>query len=176
MPSQTRNTLIHDHIFGSAEVAKLSGLSLRQLQWWDERGILRAPQQGHRREYGLLQTVQACLNSGLLRKGMKLAQIRKLKANAVALFIENYEFDAREAAPDQYAVVSNGHIVVVAGEQVGEMAAGMKMVAVFPISGIMRRVRLHFHTERPIRRVVFTTDRLPPVWQRPSAPGLHERL
>jgi len=37
----------------SNEVAALTGISLRQLQWWDERGLVVPARQGHRRLYSL---------------------------------------------------------------------------------------------------------------------------
>jgi len=35
--------------YTSADVAKIAAVSLRQLQWWDERKVVSPRQDGHRR-------------------------------------------------------------------------------------------------------------------------------
>ena len=37
--------------YTSGEVARIAGVSLRQLQWWDERSVVSPRQEGHRRVY-----------------------------------------------------------------------------------------------------------------------------
>ena len=37
--------------FTSAQVVKLTGITPRQLQWWDERGIVQPEREGRRRLY-----------------------------------------------------------------------------------------------------------------------------
>ena len=39
--------------FTSREVVQLTGISARQLQWWDERGIVVPARQGRRRLYSV---------------------------------------------------------------------------------------------------------------------------
>src|ERR1700740_2616836 len=39
--------------FTSREVIVLTGITPRQLQWWDERGVVVPSRQGHRRLYSL---------------------------------------------------------------------------------------------------------------------------
>ena len=39
--------------FTSKEVVALTGISPRQLQWWDERHIVVPTREGHKRIYGL---------------------------------------------------------------------------------------------------------------------------
>ncbi len=39
--------------FSSEEVATLARVTARQLQWWDERGVVSPEHQGHRRRYRL---------------------------------------------------------------------------------------------------------------------------
>ena len=35
--------------FGSREVSRIAGVSLRQLQWWDEHNLVSTRHSGHRR-------------------------------------------------------------------------------------------------------------------------------
>ena len=39
--------------FTSREAVRLTGITPRQLQWWDERGIVVPAREGHRRLYSL---------------------------------------------------------------------------------------------------------------------------
>lgn len=38
-------------LYTTAEVSEASGATARQLQWWDERGVLEAQHEGHARHY-----------------------------------------------------------------------------------------------------------------------------
>ncbi len=39
--------------FTSREVIALTGITARQLQWWDERGVVKPAREGHRRLYSM---------------------------------------------------------------------------------------------------------------------------
>ena len=39
--------------FTSREVIALTGITARQLQWWDERGVVKPEREGHRRLYSM---------------------------------------------------------------------------------------------------------------------------
>lgn len=65
-------------LYSSLDVAMITGVSLRQLQWWDEQGVVTPMQRGHRRLYNTLEVLQVSLIMGLRRKGMSLQKIRKV--------------------------------------------------------------------------------------------------
>jgi DNA-binding transcriptional MerR regulator len=65
-------------LYSSLDVNALTGVSLRQLQWWDEQGVVTPMQRGHRRLYNTLEVLQVSLIMGLRRKGMSLQKIRKV--------------------------------------------------------------------------------------------------
>ncbi len=65
-------------IFSSVEVAIITGVSLRQLQWWDEQGIVTPMQKGHRRLYRMREVVEVALITELRRKGISLQKTRKV--------------------------------------------------------------------------------------------------
>ena len=62
----------------SNEVAALTGISLRQLQWWDERGLVVPARQGHRRLYSLDDLAEVAVIAELRRKGFSLQRMRKV--------------------------------------------------------------------------------------------------
>lgn len=64
--------------FTSLDVSDLTGVSLRQLQWWDEQGLVSPRQTGHRRLYTKFEVLQVSLINGLRKKGISLQKIRPL--------------------------------------------------------------------------------------------------
>ncbi len=64
--------------FSSLEVSKLSELTLRQLQWWDERHLVKPRREGHRRVYFPVDVIEVLVIADLRQKGMTLPQIRKI--------------------------------------------------------------------------------------------------
>jgi len=64
--------------FTSQEVMALTGLTPRQLQWWDERGVVKPQREGHRRLYSLIQLTEVVVICELRRKGFSLQGVRKV--------------------------------------------------------------------------------------------------
>jgi DNA-binding transcriptional MerR regulator len=64
--------------FTSQEVIRLTGITPRQLQWWDERGVVRPEREGHRRLYSLNQLTEMAVICELRRKGFSLQAVRKV--------------------------------------------------------------------------------------------------
>lgn len=64
--------------FTSAQVVKLTGITPRQLQWWDERGIVVPERQGHRRIYAWDELMTVAVICQLRRRGFSLQRVRKL--------------------------------------------------------------------------------------------------
>jgi DNA-binding transcriptional MerR regulator len=64
--------------FTSRDVIALTGITARQLQWWDERGVVRPEREGHRRLYSLNQLTEIVVICQLRRKGFSLQGVRKV--------------------------------------------------------------------------------------------------
>jgi DNA-binding transcriptional MerR regulator len=64
--------------YTSLEVAQIAGVSLRQLQWWDERKVVSPRHEGHRRVYLAEETVEITVIAELRRKGFSLQKIRRV--------------------------------------------------------------------------------------------------
>jgi DNA-binding transcriptional MerR regulator len=64
--------------FTSHDVVALTGITPRQLQWWDERGVMKAQRQGHRRVYSLENLTEVAVICELRRKGFSLHGVRKV--------------------------------------------------------------------------------------------------
>jgi DNA-binding transcriptional MerR regulator len=64
--------------FSSQEVVALTGVTARQLQWWDERGLIKPERQGHRRLYSMENVMAMAVICELRRKGFSLQGVRKV--------------------------------------------------------------------------------------------------
>ena len=64
--------------FPSTEVIALTGVTARQLQWWDERGVVKPERIGHRRLYSMQNVMEMAVICELRRKGFSLQGVRKV--------------------------------------------------------------------------------------------------
>ena len=64
--------------YSSTEVARVAGVSLRQLQWWDERKVVSPEHEGHRRVYEPAEVIEITVIAELRRKGFSLQKIRRV--------------------------------------------------------------------------------------------------
>src|SRR3954462_7228792 len=65
-------------LFTSQEVVALTGITPRQLQWWDERRIVVPAREGHRRVYSMEDLAEVSVICELRRKGFSLQRVRKV--------------------------------------------------------------------------------------------------
>jgi DNA-binding transcriptional MerR regulator len=66
--------------FTSSQVSERTGLTPRQLQWWDEQGIVVPARKGHRRIYSLKDLAELAVLCDLRRRGFSLQRIRRMMA------------------------------------------------------------------------------------------------
>src|ERR1700758_2287884 len=64
--------------FTSQQVTALTGITPRQLQWWDERGVVKPEREGHRRLYSINHLTEVAVICELRRKGFSLQGVRKV--------------------------------------------------------------------------------------------------
>jgi DNA-binding transcriptional MerR regulator len=92
--------------FSTQDVIRLTGITARQLQWWDERGIVVPARQGHRRTYSFEDLSEVAVICELRNKGFSLQRMRK-----VVRFLQK-EFSKRLAetvsASSSYHLLTDG--------------------------------------------------------------------
>ena len=71
-------TLIVQPSFTTRAVVELTGISPRQLQWWDERGIVVPAREGHMRVYSLDDLAEVAVICELRERGFSLQKIRRV--------------------------------------------------------------------------------------------------
>jgi len=89
--------------YNSSEVARICGVSLRQLQWWDERSVVSPRQDGHKRIYAAQEVVEISVIAELRRKGFSLQKIRR-----VLRFLQR---DMGKRLADALAATSEMHLL-----------------------------------------------------------------
>jgi DNA-binding transcriptional MerR regulator len=92
--------------FTTNEVIALIGITGRQLQWWDEHGLVTPNRQGHRRVYNWDQLVTAAVISQLRRRGFSLQRMRKVIAFIECEFGTSLAATVRAAS--EYHLLTDG--------------------------------------------------------------------
>jgi DNA-binding transcriptional MerR regulator len=64
--------------FTTREVIQFTGITPRQLQWWDERGIVVPARKGHRRLYSMEDLAEVAVICELRQRGFSLQRVRKV--------------------------------------------------------------------------------------------------
>jgi DNA-binding transcriptional MerR regulator len=119
-------------LYSSREVAQLTGLSARQLQWWAQRNLFLPAVPSHKteaggfteRRYTPIELLELMVLADLRRKGFTVARIRKLLqvlktrfktrlyeaiegGGPVTLFIDGENIYARTEAGDLFSILDN---------------------------------------------------------------------
>ncbi len=119
-------------LYSSREVAQLTGLTARQLQWWAERKFFPATVPSHKteaggyteRRYTPIELLELMVLADLRRRGFTLANIRRLLnvlktrfktrlydaiegGGPVTLYIDGLNIYARSVAGDLFNVLEN---------------------------------------------------------------------
>jgi DNA-binding transcriptional MerR regulator len=135
--------------FTSREVVSLTGITPRQLQWWDERGIVVPARDGHRRLYSMEDLSEIAVICELRERGFSLQRMRK-----VVRFLQ-HEFGKRLAetvsAGSDYHLLTDGvHLYLeTSPQQIVDILknARQPMLAVC-LSDTVRRVRAEIRGSR----------------------------
>ena len=64
--------------YSSNEVIARTGITARQLQWWDERGVVEPEREGRRRVYSRQALAEVAVICELRRRGVSLQKVRKV--------------------------------------------------------------------------------------------------
>ena len=69
---------VEEQSYSSSEVSRIAQVSLRQLQWWDERKVVSPRHEGHKRIYSQEEVIEITVIAELRRKGFSLQKIRRV--------------------------------------------------------------------------------------------------
>ncbi len=135
--------------FTSRDVVELTGITLRQLQWWDERGIVVPERQGHRRLYSFEDLSELAVICQLRRRGFSLQRVRK-----VVRFLQK-EFGKRLAqtvsGASEYHLLTDGKSLYLetSPQQIVDILKNSRqpMLAIC-LSDTVRQVRADIHSSK----------------------------
>jgi DNA-binding transcriptional MerR regulator len=119
-------------LYSSREVAQLTGLTARQLQWWAKANLFPPAVESHKteaggfteRRYTPIELLELMVLADLRRKGFTVARIRKLLqvlktrfktrlydaiegGGSVTLFIDGENIYAKNEAGDLFSILDN---------------------------------------------------------------------
>jgi DNA-binding transcriptional MerR regulator len=140
--------------FTTNDVIVLTGLTNRQLQWWDERGLVKPSRQGHRRIYSWDQLVTAAVICQLRRRGFSLQRMRKVVAFLGREFGTNLAATVR--ADSEYHLLSDGthlYLRTSARQVVDLLKNSAQPMFDICLSDEVRRVRAQLGREKMVRGV-----------------------
>jgi DNA-binding transcriptional MerR regulator len=128
--------------FTSRDVVALTGITPRQLQWWDECGIVAPAREGHRRLYAMEDLVEVAVICELRQRGFSLQRVRK-----VMRFLQR-EFGKRLAetvsGASEYHLLTDGtslYLETSAREIVDILKNARQPMLAICLSDTVRRVR-----------------------------------
>ena len=138
--------------FTSAEVVKLTGITPRQLQWWDERSIVRPKREGRRRMYSAEDLAEVAVICALRRKGFPLQRIRQ-----VMKFLQR-EFGGRLAkavsSGSEYHLLTDGRRIYVENSQrqvIDILKNSRQPLLGVCLSDAVRDLRVEMFNRRPVQ-------------------------
>ncbi len=142
-----------DQRLSSNQVLELTGITARQLQWWDERGLVVPGRQGRRRLYSFDDLAEVAVICELRRRGFSLQRVRK-----VMRFLQR-EMGKRlvetvTGASDYHLLTDGDHIYLeTSPQQVIDILknARQPMLAIC-LSDTVRQVRAELHGRQQARR------------------------
>ena len=87
-------TTVTNH-FHSHEVVRLTGITARQLQWWDEQGIVVPAREGHSRLYSQADLTEVAV---ICQLRCSLLRVKSIIVSLLASLFESSRYSAASAA------------------------------------------------------------------------------
>ncbi len=104
-------------VYSTGDVTTLTGVSRRQLQWWDESQVVSPVQYMRRRLYSQSQVIEVSLIANLRRKGLSLQKARGI-LNAYREFLNASRTRGLSArGPDLYLITDGRKAVFEQSQQ-----------------------------------------------------------
>ncbi len=149
-----------DQRLSSNEVISLTGITARQLQWWDERGLVVPARAGRRRLYSFDDLAELAVICELRRRGFSLQRVRK-----VMRFLQR-EMGKRlvetvTGSSDYHLLTDGDHIYLeTSAQQVIDILKNSRQpMLALCLSDTVRQVRAELHGRRQARRPADTAQR-----------------
>src|SRR2546430_2994479 len=140
-------------VFTSRDVVALTGITPRQLQWWDERGIVVPQREGRRRLYSFDDVTEVAVICALRRKGFPLQRVRRIMK-----FLQK-EFGRRLAATvssgSDYHLLTDGKRIYLENSQsqvIDILKNSRQPLLAVCLSDAVKEVRAEIFNRRPAQK------------------------
>src|SRR4051812_15208172 len=141
---------VMDQPYSSNQVIGLTGITARQLQWWDERGLVVPRKEGHRRLYSLDDVAEIAVICDLRRRGFSLQRVRR-----VVRFVQK-EFGKRlvetVGGRSDYHLLTDGNRIYIktsAQQAIDVLKSARQPMFTICLSDTVRHVRTQLTPRRP---------------------------
>ncbi len=139
--------------FPSHEVVQLTGITARQLQWWDEQGIVVPARKGHSRMYSQADLAEVAVICQLRKKGFSLQRVRKV----MRLLQQNFGKRLAEtvSGASEYHLLTDGERVYLetSPRQIVDILKNSQQpILAVCISDEVRRIRANIRTQQAARK------------------------
>ena len=148
-----RGDLERKTTYTSQEVSDLTGATPRQLQWWDEQGVVTPVQIGHKRLYTTFEALQVSLIIGLREKRMSLQKTRQILQNLSSQHGTNY-FDLHRRRGNIH-LLTDGEAVYLENSlpRIVEIFSESEIAMIcLPLAGVIARLKLPETPRIPVQR------------------------
>jgi DNA-binding transcriptional MerR regulator len=128
--------------FTSREVVALTGITPRQLQWWDEQGIVVSEREGHRRLYSFQDLTEVAVLCELRSRGFSLQRVRKMMRTLKSQF--NKRLAETVSGSSEYHLLTDGkrlYLETSARQIVDILENSRQPMLAICLSDTVRRVR-----------------------------------
>jgi len=139
--------------FHSSQVVQLTGITPRQLQWWDEQGIVVPAREGHCRLYSQADLAEVAVICQLRKKGFSLQRVRKV----MRLLQKNFatRLAATVCGKSTYHLLTDGERVYLETsprEIVDILKNAQQPILAVCVSDEVRRIRATLRTNQSNRK------------------------
>ena len=157
--------------FTSNQVVALTGITPRQLQWWDERGLVVPERVGRNRLYSIADVAEVAVLCQLRRKGFSLQRVRKimryLQRELGKRLVETV------TAGSDYHLLTDGKRIYLensASEVIDILKNARQPILGVCLSDAVREIHAEIRTQIPQSSIVFPAAKPRPVVKPKATP------
>jgi len=143
--------------FTSKQVVAFTGISPRQLQWWDEQGIVSPERQGRQRLYSLDDLAEVSIIWELRRKGFSLQRVRKvlrfLQREFGRRLVQTIHAEKQNSGSDVHLLTDGTRIYVETSPQqvIDILKDSRQPIFTVCLTDAVRRIQSSVNSRRPAR-------------------------
>jgi DNA-binding transcriptional MerR regulator len=143
--------------FTSKQVVAFTGISPRQLQWWDEQGIVSPERAGRQRLYSLDDLAEVSIIWELRRKGFSLQRVRKvlrfLQREFGRRLVQTIHAEKQNSGADVHLLTDGTRIYVETSPQqvIDILKDSRQPIFTVCLTDAVRRIQSSLNSRRPAR-------------------------